>query len=246
MVVGLLLAAIGMADLAAGWFEPGGATSEPTTTTIPPTTTTTLKPEVQVETWLATPHGEIATFDAPGGRQVGSAGFWFGYPMTMPILAQQGDWLQIRLPERPNGLTGWVRTADVDVSSTPYRIVIRLGQTNVTVYKSGFPIFSMPAGLGKPSTPTPPGEFFVAVVENPGPPGYGPIVLDLAAHSEAILSWEGSGDAIIALHGPISPASDAQIGTTGTYISNGCVRLHEADQIKLAEIPLGTPVDIVA
>jgi lipoprotein-anchoring transpeptidase ErfK/SrfK len=86
----------------------------------------------------------------------------------------------------------------------------------------------------------------VAVIEAPGPPGYGPIVLDTSGHSEAIQSWEGSGDAVIALHGPISSSSDARIGTTGTFISNGCIRLHSADQQQLFQIPLGTPVDIVA
>jgi len=84
------------------------------------------------------------------------------------------------------------------------------------------------------------------VVETPGPHGYGPLVLDLAAHSEAIQSWEGSGDAIIALHGPISAGSDAQIGDTGTRISNGCIRMHEADQLKFTGVPTGTPVQIVA
>jgi lipoprotein-anchoring transpeptidase ErfK/SrfK len=86
----------------------------------------------------------------------------------------------------------------------------------------------------------------VAVIEKPGPPGYGPIVLDTSGHSEAIQSWEGTGDAITAIHGPISASSDAQIGATGTRISNGCIRMHEVDQLKLDVIPLGTPVDIVA
>jgi len=151
--------------------------------------------------------------------------------------------LLIRLPERPNGLTGWVRRSDVTISSTAYRIVISLSLTKVTVYKDGWESVSMPAGLGKASTPTPPGNFFVAVIEKPGSAGYGPIVLDLSGHSEAIQSWQGSGDAIIALHGPFG--ADAEIGTTGTYVSNGCVRLHTEDQLKLDVVPLGTPVDIV-
>ena len=71
------------------------------------------------------------------------------------------------------------------------------------------------------------------------------MVLDTSGHSEAIKSWEGSGDAITAIHGSISASSDARIGATGTKISNGCIRMHEADQLKLAVIPVGTPVDIV-
>ena len=166
--------------------------------------------------------------------------------MTMPIVEDKGDWLRIQLPERPNGLTGWVRRADVTISSSPYRIIVRRATTSVTVYENGFEKFTVPAGIGVDRTPTPPGTYFVAVIETPGPPGYGPIVLDLSAHSEAIQSWEGSGDAIVAIHGPISAGSDAQIGDTGTRISNGCIRLHEADQLKFVGIPLGTPVQIVA
>jgi hypothetical protein len=70
-------------------------------------------------------------------------------------------------------------------------------------------------------------------------------VLDLTAHSETIESWQGMGDAIVAIHGPISKKSDARIGTTGTYNTNGCVRMHIEDQVRLEGIPLGTPVDIV-
>lgn len=213
-----------------------------------PTTTTTKpkpKPPMPERTTLATPRGTIPTFDGPGGRNIGSVGTFFGWPITTPVLERKGEWLHVRLPERPNGKTAWVRATDVRLSSTIYRIVIRRGMKDLTVYQEGWPLMTVPAGLGKAETPTPLGSFFVAVIEQPGPHGYGPIVLDTSAHSEAIQSWQGAGDAIIAMHGPISAKSDAQIGSTGTYISNGCIRLHESDQQRLTLIPLGTPVDIV-
>jgi len=218
-----------------------------TTTTAAPTTTTTApkpRPHVPVSTPLARPKGEINVYNGPNGMVVGKAGYWYGYPMTMPIVEQWQDWLRIRLPERPNGKTGWVRRQDVTLSSTPYRIVIRLNVTKLIVYKDGFPLFIAPVGIGKDSTPTAPGNFFVAVIEKPGRHGYGPIVLNTSGHSEAIQSWQGSGDAITAIHGPISARSDAQIGSEGTRISNGCIRMHERDQVRLDGIPLGTPVDI--
>lgn len=218
-----------------------------TTTTVPPTTTTTAPvPVVPVSTPLATPHGTIDVYDGPDGAVVRTTGFWYGYPMTMPIVEDRGPWLRIMLPERPNGSTGWVRREDVAVSSSAFRIVIRLPDRRLTVYQDGFELFSAPVAIGKPSTPTAPGSFFVAVIEKPGPHGYGPIVLNTSGHSEAIQSWQGMGDAITAIHGPISASSDAQIGTTGAAISNGCIRMHEADQLKLDVIPLGTPVDILA
>lgn len=248
IALALVVAVAGAVLVAARWPE-GEQAVATTTTTVPPSTTTTIAYEVPPLTEVvsaATTTGDMAVYDAPDGTQVGTAGYWYGYEMTLPVLDRQGDWLLVRLPERPNGKTGWVRASDVTIGSTPYRIVIRLSEKRLIVYKDGFEAFSMPAGLGKASTPTPPGSFFVAIVSQPGPHGYGPVVLDTSGHSEAIESFQGLGDAIISIHGPISAASDAQIGTTGTYISNGCVRLHEEDQLKLAVIPVGTPVDIVA
>jgi lipoprotein-anchoring transpeptidase ErfK/SrfK len=213
-------------------------TTLPATTTLPPT-------EVPATTALATPNGEIATYRAPDGEAVGTVGFWYGYPMTMPIVEEQGDWLRIMMPERPNMSTAWVRAADVTRSASNFRIVVRLSETRLIAYQDGYEIFSAPVGIGKDSTPTAPGNFFVAVVLKPGPAGYGPVVLDTNGHSEAITSWEGSGDAVTSIHGSISAASAARIGTTGTKISNGCIRMLEADQRKLDVIPLGTPVDII-
>ena len=246
-VVAIAVVGAALVLVAAGWPDAAEDAATTTTTTVPRSTTTTLAPEVPPVTQLATPvGGEATVYDAPDGAPVGTAGSWYGFPMTMPIVAEQGDWYEIRLPERPNGKTGWVRAADVTLSESTYRIVIRLGERRLIVYQDGFEAFRMPAGLGKASTPTPPGSFFVAINNQPGPHGYGPVVLDTSGHSEAIESFQGLGDAIISIHGPISASSDAQIGTDGTYISNGCVRLHEADQLKLAVIPIGTPVDIVA
>ena len=240
----LVVAAVVGLAFSQGWFQDDdSASGEPTTTSSSSSTTTTVPTEVPPVTWNATPNGMIPKFDAPGGTQIGEVGVWYGYPMTMPILERQGEWLKVMTPERPNMSTGWIQASQAEIGQSAWRIVIRLAETKVIVYKDGYRLWEMPAGLGKASTPTPPGSYFVAVREIPGPHGYGPVVLDLSAHSEAIQSWQGAGDAIIALHGPFG--ADAKIGTTGTYISNGCVRLHEADQVKLAEVPLGTPVDIV-
>lgn len=230
---------------------PAAASNNPILDLLFPTTTTTAKPKpkpqtpVPIKTWLASPLGSIPTFDRPGGTQIGSAGYWYGYAQTMPIVQWWGSWVRIMLPERPNGSTAWVRRSDVGLSTTPYRVVIHRNQTNLTVFKDGYPLFTAPAGLGLPKTPTPLGHFYVTAMEQTEEWAYGPVVLDLSAHSETIQSWQGSGDAIAAIHGPISKKSDAQIGSTGTYISNGCIRLHKADSARLVDIPPGSPVDIV-
>src|SRR5687767_4078594 len=65
------------------------ATTTTTSTTEPPTTTTTVAPtEVPASTDLATPKGEVPTYDRPEGTQIGTVGLWYGYPMTMPIVQE--------------------------------------------------------------------------------------------------------------------------------------------------------------
>ena len=233
------------------------ASGEPTTTEVarPSTTTTSAPPppdapvdaglgvEIPRSTDLATPRGDIPAYDQPNGKLIGTAGTWYGYSMTLPVLQQGFGWVRVRLPERPNGKTAWVKASDVDMSSTPYFMVVKRGRTHTYVFKGGEPLFDFPIGMGKASTPTPLGSFFVAVVEHDVGHGYGPIVLDLSAHSEAIQSWQGAGDAIIAFHGPFGAQS--KIAAGGAYISNGCLRMLPSDQVKLAEIPVGTPVEIL-
>jgi lipoprotein-anchoring transpeptidase ErfK/SrfK len=216
-----------------------------TTTTEPPTTTTVPPTEVPASTDLASPKGEIPTYSSPDGTEIGTVGFWYGYPVTTPIVqeARGGEWLRIMMPERPNGLTAWVKAEQVTRSTTPWRMVLKLSETRVYVYKDGYEAWSAPVGIGRDHTRTPTGRFFVAVSEQPGPAGYGPVVLDLNAHSEDIESWDGMGDAISAFHGPFGAEELLRAG--GGKVSNGCIRMLPEDQIKMADITVGTPVDIL-
>ena len=74
-------------------------------------------------------------------------------------------------------------------------------------------------------------------------PGYGPFIIVTSDHSQAISDWEGSGDAVIGIHGPLG--EDSEIGTIGARISHGCIRLHDTALEKLSRLPAGTPIDIV-
>jgi hypothetical protein len=219
-------------------------TASTTTTTATASTTTTAPPtDVPASTELATPNGEISAYDAPGGTEIDKVGLWYGYPMTMPILEERGTWLRIMMPERPNGLTAWVQAGLVTRSTSPWRMVVDLSETRVSVYRDGHETWSAPVGIGEDSTRTPTGTYFVAVIQKPAPPGYGPIMLALNAHSEDIESWDGSGDAIIAFHGPFG--SEQLLRAGGGKVSNGCLRMLPEDQVKMDGITLGTPVDIV-
>jgi lipoprotein-anchoring transpeptidase ErfK/SrfK len=137
-----------------------------------------------------------------------------------------------------------VRAADVDTAVTPYRIVINLATTHLTLYRDGQPAFSAPVGIGLSAYPTPTGHYFVAFLAAPPSAGYGAFVMVTSAHSDTITDWKSSGDALVALHGPLG--SDRQIAKTGAAVSHGCVRLHESDLVRLRPVPVGSPIDIVA
>jgi lipoprotein-anchoring transpeptidase ErfK/SrfK len=173
-------------------------------------------------------------------------GNWYDRPSVLPVVATQPGWVEVRLAQRPNGSTAWLPARDVTISSMPYRIVIDLADTHLSLYKHGRLVFSAPAGVGTPGDPTPTGEFFVAFDEQPPQSnvGYGPFVMVTSAHSETIRASEGSGDAVIGIHGPLG--EDAEIGTTGARISHGCIRLHVQALNRLSKVPPGTPIDIVS
>ena len=94
--------------------------------------------------------------------------------------------------------------------------------------------------VGKPSTPTPTGQFFVEeTVRMPAEHPGGPYALALSARSNVLQEFEG-GPGQIAIHG-----RDDLGGTLGAAESHGCVRLATASIDWLAtHIDPGTPVKI--
>ena len=88
-------------------------------------------------------------------------GSWYGYPSILPVITTEPGWLYVRLAQRPNGSTIWVRQSDVTLSSTPYAIVVNLTTMHLLVFDNGAQIFDFPAGIGAPDDPTPPGQYFM-------------------------------------------------------------------------------------
>jgi lipoprotein-anchoring transpeptidase ErfK/SrfK len=190
--------------------------------------------------------GTFPGYFRPGGRAVKLQvpETWQTEPSTLPVIGRApGGWLHVRLAQRPDEDTAWIRASDVILSRTPYRIVVNLETTHLQLYESDRLLLDAPAGVGAADTPTPLGQYFVAFLEPPIGPEYGAFIMITSAHSQAIQSWDGTGDAIIGIHGPIG--ADAEIGTTGAHISNGCVRLHDNDLLRLEDVPPGTPIDII-
>ena len=243
------MAALVIAAAAVGVFS--GTPAAPSGTHQVAIATTTAPPAPlgpPASTLVATTDGSIPGYPSPESATPSMIvpGSWFGSPSELPVITSEPGWLYVRLAQRPNGSTIWVRQSDVTLSSTPYAIVVNLTTMHLQVFENGTQIFDFPAGIGAPDDPTPPGQYFMPM-QYPSPgPGYGPFVLVTSDHSDTIVDWENSGDAVIGIHGPITSYDDSLIGTTGAAISHGCIRLHDADLAQLSIIPPGTPIDIVS
>jgi lipoprotein-anchoring transpeptidase ErfK/SrfK len=215
------------------------------------TTTSTTAPVPAgppASTEVATVNGAIPGYASPESAtpSLTVPASWYGYPSALPVITSEPGWLYVRLAQRPNGSTIWVRQSDVTLSTTTYAIVVNLTTMHLQVFDNGTQLFDFPAGIGAPDDPTPTGQYFMPM-QYPSPgPGYGPFVLVTSDHSDSITDWENSGDAVIGIHGPITSYDDSLIGTTGAAISHGCIRLHDADLAQLSIIPAGTPIDIVS
>jgi lipoprotein-anchoring transpeptidase ErfK/SrfK len=164
-----------------------------------------------------------------------------GVRTVVPLLGRApGGWLRVRLPGRPNGSTGWIRRQGTTVALTTWHIVVDTARRRVVVFRSGKIVKIVRAVVGKPSTPTPAGTFFVeeAVRLLPGDAG-APFALALSARSDVLQEFDG-GPGQIALHGLANVG-----GTLGTAVSHGCVRL-DTDAIRwlVGRIGAGVPVTV--
>ena len=220
-----------------------GPVNVPEITPSPTPTPTPTVPAEPTSYKVATLSGAVDRYDQPDGKKVGTVpGDWYGYASILPVIDEADGWLKVRLQRRPNEDTAWIKADGVKLSTTPYRITVDVKEQEMTLYQDGQKVFSAPVGVGKKATPTPTGSFFVTFQHKPPSAGYGPVMLFLSAHSETIQNFQGSGDAIIAFHGPVG--SDAKIGTDGAALSNGCIRMHPEDLAKLKPVLPGSPVDI--
>lgn len=186
-----------------------------------------------------------AAYRSPGGADTAPiTGSWHGARLDLPVISQRDGYLEVRLPTRPNGSTAWVPRTAVHLFETPYKIVIDLSTRHLLLYREGKLLLDTPAGIGTVADPTPTGHFFVAFFAKAPSAGWGPFVIVTSAHSNAISDWEESGDAIVAIHGPLG--ADRAIGSSGAQISHGCVRLHDAALVQLRAVPDGSPVEIIS
>ena len=166
---------------------------------------------------------------------------------VLPVVGHAIDragrsWLRVMVPGRPNGSRGWIERAGTRTRTTGVRLVVRTTRKQVAVYRHGRLIRVFSAVVGRPSTPTPRGEFFVEeAVALPSSAAGSPFALALSARSDVYQEFEG-GPGQIAIHG-----RGRLGGTLGTASSHGCVRL---DDVAMRWLVLivgpGVPVTVTA
>jgi lipoprotein-anchoring transpeptidase ErfK/SrfK len=211
---------------------------------------TSLSARVQASQQLAvllTPHGahRAPAAGSPLRSLVAASRPITGERTTLPVVGHATGpdgvrWLKVMLPGRPDGSTGWIAKEGTRELVTGWRILVDLGARRVTVYREGRKVRAFQAVVGKPSTPTPTGRFFVeeTVQLSPGEPD-GPFALALSARSNVLQEFEG-GPGQIGIHG-----REGLGGILGRAESHGCIRLATASIDWLAaHIGPGTPVKI--
>jgi lipoprotein-anchoring transpeptidase ErfK/SrfK len=166
----------------------------------------------------------------------------YDLPLVFRVMEDQGTWLDVQLPSRPNGMRAFIRRRDVTLRTVPNWIKVQIGTRKVTVFHGDTPLLQTIGAVGKATSPTPTGWFYVdasVILTDPTGP-YGTGQLAMSGFSEVYTSW-GGGEGQIAIHGTNAP------GLLGQAASNGCVRLENGVLLQVQELaPTGTPVQIVA
>jgi hypothetical protein len=263
VALGLLLAACGGSDDTATVESTTPPSSTPATTLSVPTTPATTLPlgcgaaatdALSFTAQALADVADVAVYDAPGGAEVRTmenprlingdpnAAVPLVFLVKDAPVAQGCEWIEVYLPVRPNGASGWVKRSDVEVYVNPYRIEADLSGFTLTVFKDGEVLKEAPIAVASDNTPTPGGLYYITeLVAAPNPAGaYGPYAYGLSGFSEVHQTFNG-GPGQLGIHGTNQPQ------LIGQKVSNGCIRMRNEDITELAEIlPLGVPVEVVA
>lgn len=167
---------------------------------------------------------------------------YYKNPLVVEVLENQGDWMKVSITARPNHTTGWIKADDVTIAATDFHMELDLSTFHLKVFQGAVVFIETDVVIGKDSTPTPLGRFFVTEkIKNPSDTGiYGAWILPINGYSEVLDTFD-NGLPQVAFHGTNQPE------LVRTKSSNGCVRIPNDVVVKIAgAIPAGTPIDIFA
>ena len=178
----------------------------------------------------------------PGGRRIAEleTKTGFGSPTYVLVTHVKRGWLGVVSTAAGNGHIGWIRASGVQLHRDHWRLHAMLSHHLLVVYHDGRAVEHYTIATGKPTAPTPTGEFAVTDRLKTGDPEgpYGCCILALSAKApHAISDWDGGNR--IAIH------STPETSSIGHSVSHGCMRLTLPDGRWLIDhIPLGTPAII--
>ena len=148
-------------------------------------------------------------------------------------------WTKVALPALPNGTTGWVPRSALGASGTVRtRVMVDLRTRRLTLTRDGRTVLRVPVGVGTPDAPTPRGSFVIRNrLTRYDSPFYGPVAFGTSARSATLTDWPGGG--YVGIHGTDEPER------IPGAVSHGCIRLRNADILRLARlVRVGTPLTI--
>lgn len=147
------------------------------------------------------------------------------------------EWYRISLPGRPNGRTGWVPAASVDVRPMRKEIVIDRSARTLELRDGGRVVLRTRVAVGAYGMETPLGRFYVMAKFRPTAPILGAYGFETSAYSK-LSEWPGGG--IVGIHGTNAPS------LLGQAVSHGCIRVANEAILRLKDlVPVGTPIRIV-
>ena len=175
------------------------------------------------------------------GRVVGASRF-YRVPTVAWVeeISGNGRWGRVELPYVWPRRDGWIPLDGLSRSSSAVTVKADLSARRLTVWKHGQVVFRAPAAIGRSTSPTPPGEYFVTDRVPFAPGGYlGSFAFGISGIQPRLPAGWSGGDQL-AIHGTNSPSS------IGTAASAGCLRVSEQTLAGLKPmLKLGTPVVIV-
>jgi L,D-transpeptidase catalytic domain len=166
------------------------------------------------------------------------------YPRIVLVLDERrsrsgmASWYRVALPGRPNGRSGWIPAASLEVSPVDRWIVVFRGERRFELRMRGRIVRRGKVAVGARGMETPLGLFYVTAKFDPSWPVLGAYAFETSAYSK-LSEWPGGG--VVGLHGTNAPH------LLGQAVSHGCIRISNADaQYLRSVVPLGTPVKVVA
>ena len=148
-------------------------------------------------------------------------------------------WYEVRLPILPNGSTGWVRrTALGNLYTVHTHLYVNRRTFTATLERDGRTIFTTRVGVGRPSSPTPAGQFYIRdLITGFDDPFFGPVAFGTNGRSAVNTDWPRGG--VIGIHGTNAP--DLLPGA----VSHGCIRMVNSAILRLVKLmPVGSPLTV--